>query len=232
MRLDLDETITIDGDFRGYLALPAKTPAPGLLLLQEVYGVNRFMRRITDHWAAQGFVALCPDIYWRIEPGIELDPETPGHREQALAAGQKLDPDKAVDDIVAAVAHLRGREECTGKVATSGYCLGGKLAFLTGTRGDADCNVSYYGVGIEGFLSEADRLSRPLLLHFGAADPWTPAEAIDQINAAFGDSPLVTAHVYADTDHAFAREGASSDVPAMRELANGRTLEFLRRHLG
>ena len=134
--------ITIDapdgGSFQAYLSEPAGSPAPALILLQEVYGVNRFMQRITDYWAGEGFLAVCPDLYWRIEPGIVLDPETPGHREQALAAGQKLDVDKAVEDIGAVISHLRGLPECTGKVATSGYCLGGKLAYLTGTRGDAD----------------------------------------------------------------------------------------------
>ena len=129
------------GSFNAYLAAPPQQPAAGVVLLQEVYGVNRFMQRITDHWASQGFLAICPDIYWRLEPGIVLDPETPGHREQALAWGQKLDVDKAVEDVTSAVEHVRGMAECSGKVGVSGYCLGGKLAYLEGTRGSADCNV-------------------------------------------------------------------------------------------
>jgi carboxymethylenebutenolidase len=228
--------ITIDaadgGSFAAYMSLPEQTPAPGVVLLQEIYGVNRFMRRITDYWASHGFVAVCPEVYWRIEPGIVLDPETEGHREQARAAGQKLDVDQAVQDIDAVVAHVRILPECTGKVGTSGYCLGGKLAYLTGTRGTADCNVSYYGVGIENFLDEATKLSKPLLMHIGEADPWTPLEVRKQLEGTLAGFLHVAIYHYPDTDHAFAREGASTDVPEMRELANGRTREFFRKHLG
>ena len=220
------------GSFNAYMSMPGETPAAAVILLQEVYGVNRFMQRITDHWAAQGFLAVCPDIYWRLGPGIVLDPETPGHREQARAWGQKLDVDQAVEDVTSVVEHLRGRPECTGKVGVSGYCLGGKLAYLEGTRGTADCNVSYYGVGIEGYLGEAGNLKTPLLMHIGEADSWTPPEVRSQLDGVLGGFAHVSSYVYEDTDHAFAREGATTDVPAMRELANGRTLEFFRRHLG
>ncbi len=218
------------GRFKAFVALPAKLPAPALVLLQEVYGVNRFMRRITEHWAEQGFLAVCPDLYWHLQPGIVLDPETPGHRERALETGKRLDTDLAVRDLSALVEQLRAARECTGKVATSGYCLGGKLAYLAGTRGNADCNVSYYGVGIEAYLGEAARLSKPLLMHIGEADPWTPESVRAQLEAALGGNPLVTMHLYAGTGHAFAREGAATDVPAMRALANSRTLAFLRTH--
>ena len=220
------------GTFQAYKAGPDTAPAPAIILLQEVYGVNRFMQRISDFWAGQGFLAICPDIYWRIEPGIVLDPETPGHREQALAAGQKLDIDQAVEDIGAVIDQVRALPDCNGKVATSGYCLGGKLAYLTGTRGNADCNVSYYGVGIENFLNEATNLTTPLLLHIGGADPWTPPEVRKQLDGVLSGFIHVSSYVYDDTDHAFAREGASSDVPEMRELANGRTRDFLHKHMG
>ena len=219
------------GKFKAYLALPAKTPAPAVAILQEVYGVNRFIKRISDYWAAQGFVVASPDVYWRMEPGIALDPETPGHREKARAWGQKLDVDKAVEDVTALVEHLRGMPKCTGKVRVSGYCLGGKLAYLQGTRGTADCNVSYYGVGIENFLGEAGNLKNPLMLHIGEADSWTPPEVRKQLDGVLSGFAHVTSYVYENTDHAFAREGATTDVPAMRELANGRTLEFFRSHL-
>ena len=220
------------GGFKAFVALPAKLPAPALVLLQEVYGVNRFMRRITEHWAAQGFLAVCPDVYWRLQPCIVLDPETPGHRERALEIGKRLDTDLAVHDLAALVEQLRAARECTGKVATSGYCLGGKLAYLVGTRGNADCNVSYYGVGIEAYLGEAAGLRRPLLMHIGEADPWTPEPVRAQLDAVLGGNPLVAVHLYPETGHAFAREGAATDVPAMRALANGRTLAFLRTHAG
>lgn len=219
------------GRFKAYLAAPKRTPAPGLVLLQEVYGVNRFMKRIADYWASQGFLVASPDLYWRFDPDNPLDPETPGHRELARAKGAKLDVDKAVEDITSVVEYLRRLPECTGKVGTCGYCLGGKLAYLQGTRGSADCNVSYYGVGIEAFLGEAGKLARPLMLHIGESDPWTPPEVRKQLDGVLSGFAHVTSYLYPGTDHAFAREGATTDVPAMRELANGRTLEFLRRHL-
>lgn len=231
----MGEERTFEGDgggtFKAFVAQPARRPAPALVLLQEVYGVNRFMQRIAEHWAGKGFVAVCPDVYWRLEPGIVLDPETPGHREQALATGKRLDVGAAVRDIAALVRQLREAKECTGRVASCGYCLGGKLAYLAGTRGDTDCNVSYYGVGIEDFLDEAPRLAKPLLLHIGEADPWTPEAVRARLAAALGANPLVTTHLYPDTGHAFAREGAATDVPAMRELANERTRAFLRTYL-
>jgi len=219
------------GRFKAYFAKPAKTPAPGLVIMQEVYGVNRFIKRISDYWASKGFLVASPDVYWRMEPGIVLDPETPGHRELARAWGQKLDVDKAVDDVTALVEHLRAMPECTGKVATQGYCLGGKLAYLQGTRGTADCNVSYYGVQIEQYLNEAGNLKKPLMMHMGEIDPWTSPEIRKQLDGVLSGFAHVTSYVYEKTDHAFAREGATTDRPEMRELANGRTLEFLRQHL-
>jgi len=220
------------GRFGAFVALPRKLPAPALVLLQEVYGVNRFMRRITESWAAQGFFAVCPDVYWRLKPGIVLDPETPGHREQALETGKRLDVDSAVRDLCGLVEQLRTAKECSDRVATAGYCLGGKLAYLIGTRGAADCNVSYYGVGIESHLDEAARLTKPLLMHIGESDPWTPEPVREQLRGALGANPLVSMHLYPDTGHAFAREGAATDVPAMRELANDRTRAFLEANLG
>lgn len=229
---DITITAKDGGTFPAYLAMPSRTPAPAVVVLQEVYGVNRFIKRITDYWASQGFIAAAPEVYWRMGSGIVLDPETPGHREKARAWGQELDVDKAVGDITAMVEQLRRLPECTGKVGTTGYCLGGKLAYLQGTRGTADCNVSYYGVGIEKLLGEAGKLKNPLMMHMGEIDSWTPPEVRKQLDGVLGGFAHVTSFVYANTDHAFAREGASSDVPKMREIANARTLEFFRKHLG
>ena len=184
------------------------------------------MRAIADFWAVEGFIAVVPDLYWRIRPGIELDPETTGHREEALETRKGLDVDRCVEDIDAVIAHLRRMPECNGRVGTSGYCLGGLLAYLVGTRGNADCNVSYYGVGIESYLEEADRLRNPLMLHIAEQDPWTPPDVRRQLDERLGPNPHVTIHNYPDVGHAFAREGATSDVPSARERANMRTRSF------
>lgn len=227
------EIATPDGAMGGYTAMPAGGgPAPAVVILMEVYGVNRFIRRIADYWAEQGLIALAPDLYWRIRPEIELDPETDGHREKALSTRDGMDVDAAARDVEACVAHLRGLDACSGKVATSGYCLGGLLAYLSGVRGTADANVSYYGVGIEGYLKEADNLKTPMLLHIGGVDPWTPPPVQRALNAALTAYPGVETFTYDGIDHAFAREGASTDVPEARTLANGRTKDFLQRSVG
>ncbi len=211
------------GDFAAYVALPQTTPAPAIILLQEVYGVNRFMQKIADFWALEGFIAICPDLYWRIAPGIVLDPETEGHRDRALETRKQMEIDRAVEDVGAAIAYARSLDACSGKVGTSGYCLGGLLAYLTATRGDADCNVSYYGVGIEDYLDEADRIGKPLMLHIAEDDPYTPPEVRSRLSQVLGSHPEVTIHTYPGVGHAFAREGASADVPRAREQANART---------
>jgi carboxymethylenebutenolidase len=219
------------GSFAAYLALPETTPAPAVICIQEVYGVNRFMRATTDFWASQGFVAISPDIYWRLRCGVEFDPVVEGDGDRAMALASELDRPQAVEDIAAAIGHLRDMAQCTGKVGTTGYCLGGLLSYLVGTRYDADCNVCYYPVGIENFLDEAPSLSRPIMLHIGEADPYTPLEVRAQFAVALADNPLVSIHNYSDTGHAFARPGAPSHVPAAADLANERSAKFLRQHL-
>jgi carboxymethylenebutenolidase len=219
------------GSFGAYLALPETTPAPAVICIQEVYGVNRFMRAITDFWASCGFLAICPDIYWRLGSGIALDPEVDGDGDRAMAIADGLDRPQAVEDIAAAIGHLRHMAECTGTVGTTGYCLGGLLSYLIGTRHDADCNACYYPVGIENFLDEAPSLSRPIMLHIGEADPYTPPEVRAQFAAALEGNPLVSIHSYPDIGHAFARPGAPSHAPQAADLANNRSAAFFRQHL-
>jgi carboxymethylenebutenolidase len=220
------------GSFSGYLAVPASGKGPGVLLIQEIFGVNKVMRDLADGFAAQGYTVLCPDLFWRQEPGIQISDKTEAEWTRAFQLYQGFDEAKGVDDLKATLAHLRELPSCTGKVGSVGYCLGGKLAYLMATRSDADCNVGYYGVGIEKALDEAARIRKPLMLHIAEKDQFCPPEAQAQIKAALGKNPLVTLHLYPGMDHAFARVGGQHYDKAAADTANRRTAEFFKTHLG
>ena len=223
---------TPDGTMGGYLALPAKTPAPAILVIQEIFGVNQVMRDLCDAYAAQGYVAACPDLFWRIEPGIDITDKSKAEWDKAFALFGAFDVDKGVADLKVALAHLRGLKEVQGKVGTVGYCLGGKLAFLMATRSDADASVAFYGVQLDQFLGEARAITQPTLLHIAARDQFVPPEAQEKIKDGLEDNPHVTIHVYAGQDHAFARVGGDHYDKGAADLANKRTADFFRMHLG
>ncbi len=220
-----------DGSFGAYLAVPASTPAAGLVVAQEIFGVNQVMRDICDWLAGEGYAACCPDIFWRIEPGIQITDQTEAEWQRAFELFGLFDVDKGVEDLKTTLAHLRGRPECSGKVGSIGYCLGGKLAFLMATRTDADCNVSYYGVGLDELLGEAGNISKPLLMHVASQDQFVPPEAQEKIKAGLADHSQVALHVYDGQDHAFARLGGEHYDAAAAELANGRSLAHLQASL-
>jgi carboxymethylenebutenolidase len=219
------------GEFAAYLAVPASGKGPGIILVQEIFGVNDVMRDIADHYAELGFVVLCPDLFWRQEPGIQLTDKTDAEWARAFELYQGLDEAKAVDDAAAAMKVLRGHPACTGRVGAVGFCLGGKLAYLLAVRYDPDCAVGYYGVGIENALDEASNLHNPLMLHIAGKDQFCPPEAQAKIHAALDSHPLVTLHDYPQQDHAFARVGGAHYNPGAAESANLRSLEFFVRHL-
>src|SRR5215813_15597034 len=157
---------TFDGnEFDGYLALPASGYGPGIVVLQEIYGVNNYLRNVADWYAAHGFVALCPDLFWRMERGVEL---TADEWEKALDFYKRLDEAKAVEDAAAALEFLRKHPSCSGRAGAVGFCLGGNLAYLLSVRFKPDCAVGYYGVSIEKTLAEAKNLTPPLLFHIAA----------------------------------------------------------------
>jgi carboxymethylenebutenolidase len=147
-------------EFGAYIALPEKTPAPGIVVAQEIFGVNQVMRDICDWLAGEGFVAGCPDLFWRIEPEIQLTDKTEAEWARAFELFNIFDVDKGIEDMKLTLAHMRKHEACNGKAGTIGYCLGGKIAYLMATRSDADCNVGYYGVGLAELLARTD-LCRP-----------------------------------------------------------------------
>ena len=200
--------------------------------IQEIFGVNDVMRGISDRLAAEGFVALCPDLFWRQEPGLQLSDQNEAELARAFEGSLRVSTSPAgVRDIAATIDHLRGEEGCNGAVGAVGYCLGGLLAYLTGTRTSTDCAVGYYGVGIEQKLDEAANLAKPLMLHIATADEFVSLEAQQIVRGELGANPLVTLHDYEGLGHAFARRGGDHYDAAAVELADGRTTAFLRANL-
>ena len=218
------------GEFDGYLALPASGHGPGIVVLQEIMGVNAHMRSIADWWAAHGFVAVCPDLFWRLGRNIELTDRGDDWK-KAIELYFAIDEAKAVEDSAAALDFLRRHPACSGRVGAVGFCMGGNLAYLLSVRFKPDCAVGYYGVSIEKKLDEANNLASPLMLHIAGQDQFCPPEAQAQIHAALDSNPLVTIHDYPEMDHAFARTGGEHYDAAAAELANLRTLEFFVTHL-
>src|SRR5712692_803270 len=219
------------GEFDAYIALPAGGYGPGIVVLQEIFGVNEYMRQVADWYAAHGFVALVPDLFWRQEPGIQLTDQTEADWQKAFALYQGLDEAKAVEDSAAAVEFLRKHPACSGRVGAVGFCLGGNLAYLLSVRFKPDCAVGYYGVSIEKTLNEAKNLGSPLTLHVAGKDQYCPPEAQKQIHDTLDSNPLVTIHDYPEQDHAFGRTGGEHYDASAAELANLRTLEFFVRNL-
>lgn len=229
-------TLTIEtadgGSFSAYVAQPEAQKAPVLVVIQEIFGVNKVMRDLCDGFAAQGYLAVCPDLFWRIEPGIDITDQTEEEWQQAFDLFQKFDVDKGVEDLKATIDTLRGHAGSTGKVGAVGYCLGGKLAYLVASRTDADASVSYYGVGLDELTGEAGNISKPLMLHIASEDGFVPKEAQEKIEADLKDHPRIAIHVYEGNDHAFARVGGAHYDAAAAGLANERTAAFFKETLG
>lgn len=229
-------TITIaakdGGSFSAYVARPAGTaPAPAVVVIQEIFGVNAVMRGVSDWLASEGFVAICPDLFWRIEPGIEITDKTKAEWDRAFQLFGAFDKDKGVEDIDATRAVAAALAGTTGKVGAVGYCLGGHMAYRTAAETAIDASVGYYGVGINDVLGLASGIRKPLMLHIAEKDGFVPPEAQAKMAEGLGGNPLVTLHTYAGQDHAFARVGGAHYDKASADLANARTLDFFRSHL-
>jgi carboxymethylenebutenolidase len=229
------ETWTIqteDGSFSAYVARPqGDGPWPAVVVIQEIFGINRTVRQVCDWLAGAGYLAVAPDLFWRLEPGVDITDQSKAEWDKAFDLMNRFDADKGVEDIGATIDFVRNRPECNGKVGDVGYCLGGKLAFLTATRTDADASVSYYGVGLDAHTGEAETLAHPLMLHIAEEDGFVPKDAQARIVLALGHHPQVVIHTYPGRDHAFAREGGANYDAADAGLANSRTIEFLNRNL-
>ena len=221
-----------DGGFDAYVAEPDGRPRAAIVVIQEIFGVNEGIRRKCDHWASKGYLALAPDLFWRLEPGVQLDPDVPDQFQSALGLMQKFNQDQGIRDIEATIHEARRRLLAGVKVGCVGYCLGGRLAFMTATRTDIDASVAYYGVGLDGLLREKHAIARPLMLHIAGADHFVPPEQQRAIHEGLDDHPRVTIHDYPGEDHGFAAEMGQRRSEQAAQLADSRTEAFFAEHVG
>ena len=225
---------TLDGagDFHAYRAAPAGTPKAAIVVIQEIFGVNAGIRRKCDTLAEAGYLAIAPDLFWRLERGIELDPDIKPEFDRALDLMGQFDQDKGVADIEATIRAARAELGDSGKVGVVGYCLGGRLAFMTAARTDVDASVGYYGVGIDGLLGEKHAIAHPVLLHVPEEDHFVDKDAQAAMHAGLDDHPKVTIYDYAGEDHGFATEFGERRSDAAAKLADERTAKFFAENLG
>ncbi len=218
-----------DGAFKAYLARPTGTPKGAVVAIQEIFGVNAVMRGKADWLAREGFLAIAPDLFWRIKPGIDLTDQSEAEWKQALDYMNQLDKNASVKDVQATLTWARSQG--VSKAGVLGYCMGGYIAFLAACRTDTDASVAYHGGGIHTALGEAGAIKKPVMLHNPMKDGFIPVEALNTIRETLKSNPLVTVCEYAEQDHAFTREGGAHYDEAAKQLADGRTLEFLNRTL-
>jgi carboxymethylenebutenolidase len=212
--------------FDGYLALPPTGKGPAIVLIQEIFGVNEHIRSVADQYASAGFVVLAPDLFWRLQKRVELGYDEAGFK-QGVAYMNQFDAKAAVADLSASVTALKAMSEVTGKIASVGYCLGGRLSFVCAAKAGVDAAVCYYGGGISTQLDLVPDIEVPILLHFGGKDTHIPMDQVDAIKAAFAGHHDATIDVYPDGDHGFNCWARGSYHQPSSALALGRSLEFL-----
>ncbi len=231
----MDETVQViardGGTFDGFLYAAPVLPAPGIVMIPEIFGVNQPIREIARRFAEQGYVVLALDIFWRLERNIDLGYDEVGCK-KAFAYHADFDYDIGVTDMQAGIDLLRARPECSGTVGVVGFCLGGTMAYLAAARCDAEAAVGYYGTRIQNFLDDAPRIKRPLILHFGEVDHTTPPEIMAQILPATKPNPFTTTYVYEGAGHAFANHRrADTYQEETTRKADGRTFPFFEKWL-
>ncbi|MEP3225279.1 MAG: dienelactone hydrolase family protein [Parasphingorhabdus sp.] len=228
--LELVKTGSGAEEFPCYVAEPSGEPQAAIIVIQEIFGVNPGIKAKCDQWAAAGYLAIAPDLFWRIHDNTDLDADIPDQFQIALDLMGKFDQDQGIKDIEAAVHYARSRIN-GGKVGSVGYCLGGRLAFMTAARTDINASVGYYGVGIDGLLDEKNAITKNVMLHIPTADGFVPADAQAAMHAGLDDHPKVTLHDYDGLDHGFAAEFGVRRDEAAANLADRRTTEFFKEHL-
>lgn len=212
--------------FDAYLSLPPTGKGPGLVVIQEIFGVNEHIRAVADQYAADGYTVLAPDIFWRNSPRLELDYDQQGF-DRGLALLSELNIDLAAKDLRATVATLKRHAACTGSVGSVGYCMGGLLSYIAAAEAGVDTAVCYYGGGIHNNLDRAKKIKCPVLFHFADQDAYIPPEAVQAVHKAMGDRSNVRIMLHAGVNHGFNcwRRPAWNQVTAAR--ARGQSLVHL-----
>ncbi len=230
----MNDHITVeghDGAFAAYIARPKTSPAPAVVVLQELFGVNADIRKTCNELAEQGFLAVAPDLFWRQEPGVDLDVTSEADWQHGLRLYESYDRDTGAKDVNDTVNAVRNLPECNGRVAVLGYCLGALMVFLTAVRYGVDAAVAYHGGDTEKYLGEIDGLHAPMLMHRAEEDEFISKAAQAEIKAALANKPNATVYTYPGQHHAFARHNGAHYNAAAAALANGRTSEFLHQRL-
>ncbi|APE27518.1 Dienelactone hydrolase family [Aurantiacibacter gangjinensis] len=223
---------TLDGtnSFSAYIARPEGEPKSAIVVIQEIFGVNAGIRRKCDKLAEDGYLAIAPDLFWPLEPGIELDPDIEPEFQKALQLFEKFDQDQGVRDIEVTIKYARDLTT-SGKVGAVGYCLGGRLAYMTASRTDVDATVGYYAVGVDNLLREKHAIANPLMLHIPTEDGFVDKDTQQAMHDGLDDHPKVTLHDYEGLDHGFATEFGKRRDDEAAQLADRRTAEFFAEHL-
>lgn len=224
------ETLDAENSFNAYVARPEGEAKAAIVVIQEIFGINAGIRRKCDKLAEDGYLAVAPDLFWQFEDGIELDPDIEPEMQKALDLFGKFDQDQGVRDIEAAIKYARS-QGC-GKVGAVGYCLGGRLAYMTAARTDSDATVGYYAVGIDNLLHEKHAIANPLMLHIPTEDGFVDKDTQKAMHEGLDDHPKVTLHDYEGLDHGFATEFGNRRSEEAANLADSRTAEFFKEHLG
>lgn len=228
-------SMTRIGEMNAYVAAPVGTPKAAIIVIPEIFGLNPGIRQKCDTWAAKGYLAVAIDIFWRFAPGVELNPDIEAELNEAFGYFQKYDANDGVLDIETTIKAVRvglAGHAPVEKIGCVGFCLGGRLAYMAATRTDIDCSVGYYGVMIDTMLNESHAIANPLMLHIPTADHLVGPEAQAAIHAGLENNRHVTLHDYEGLDHGFAAEMGNRRNEDGAQLADGRTAEFFKAHLG
>lgn len=205
--------------FDAYCSMPASGNGPGLIVIHAVSGLNESARKLCDDFAAQGYVTVCPDLFWRQQDAVNSLHE--GH------PANSFNVEPSVRDLIAVLAHVRKIPGCNGKVGALGFCLGSRLAYLMATRSDIDASVCYYATGIDKHLDEIHDIREPVIVHMAALDEFSTPSTNEKIRQIASRNPHIKIFVYENAKHAFASEDGVNFDKNAAELAKSRTNDFL-----